>query len=83
MASFSKMFDTLKLKIYDKYSENPGKLMVFAGTMGWALSCLAQLGAVVFNEKLTSKDKKGNRTAWKSGCSPGRCTMRTWSSTKV
>lgn len=58
MASFSKMFDNLKLKIYDKYSENPGKLMVFAGTMGWALSCLAQLGAVVFNDKLTSKDKK-------------------------
>ena len=58
MASFSKMFDNLKLKIYDKYSENPGKLMVFAGTMGWALSCLSQLGAVIFNEKLTVKDKK-------------------------
>ena len=58
MASFSKMFDNLKLTIYDKYSENPGKLMVFAGTMGWALSCLSQLGAVVFNEKLTAKDKK-------------------------
>lgn len=58
MASFSKMFDNLKLRIYDKYSEHPGKLLVFAGTLGWTLSCIAQVGAIVFNEKLSSKDKK-------------------------
>lgn len=58
MASFSKIFDNLKTSIYNKYSENPAKLLVFTGTLGWFLSCAAQVGAVVFNEKLSSKDKQ-------------------------
>ena len=33
-------------------------MLVFAGTLGWTLSSLAQVGAIVFNEKLTPKDRK-------------------------
>ena len=58
MALFAKMFDNLKIGIYNKYSQNPAKLLVFTGTLGWALSCCAQVGAIVFNEKLSKKDRQ-------------------------
>ena len=58
MTPIAKFFDNLKIAIYNKYSQNPAKLLVFAGTLGWALSCCAQVGAIVFNEKLSKKDKQ-------------------------
>ena len=57
MASFAKVFDNIKLKIYEKYSQDPAALCIFTGALGWALSCAAQVGAVVFNDKLSQKDK--------------------------
>jgi len=58
MPPFAKIFDNLKTGIYNKYSQNPAKLLVFTGTLGWALSCCAQVGAIVFNDKLSSKDRQ-------------------------
>lgn len=58
MAPIAKLFDNLKIGIYNKYSQNPAQLLVFTGTLGWALSCCAQVGAIVFNEKLSKKDRQ-------------------------
>ena len=57
MPSFAKMFDNLKLKIYDKYSQNPAGICIAAGSLSWALGCVAQVGALIFNDKLSKKDK--------------------------
>ena len=39
------------------YGENPGTMLVHTGTLGWILSSLAQVGAVVFNDKITPEQK--------------------------
>lgn len=44
-------------RIYSKYGENPGKMLNVTGTIGWILSCAAQVGAIITNDKYTKKDK--------------------------
>ena len=53
MPSFEKMFDSTKLKIYKNFSENTAGLCIFAGVLSWWLSCFAQVGAILCNEKLS------------------------------
>lgn len=46
-----------KVFMLKHYGENPGKMLVHTGTLGWILSSLAQVGAVVFNDKIPSEQK--------------------------
>ena len=43
-------------KIYNKYGENPGRMLNVTGTIGWILSCAAQVGAIITNNKIDKKD---------------------------
>ena len=57
MKSPAAMFDDFKNVIYKKYGENPGKMLVHTGVLGWILSSLAQVAAVVFNDKISREQK--------------------------
>ena len=57
MKSPAAMFDEFKNVIYKKYGENPGKMLVHTGVLGWILSSLAQVAAVVFNDKISREQK--------------------------
>lgn len=46
-----------KVYMFKHYGENPGKMLVHTGTLGWILSSLAQIGAVAFNDKLSTEQK--------------------------
>lgn len=43
--------------LYKRYGENPGGMLNVTGTIGWILSCIAQVGAIITNDKYTKKDK--------------------------
>ena len=57
MKSLGKVFGDFKNILYKNYGENPGKMLVHTGVLGWILSSLAQVGAVVFNDKISTKQK--------------------------
>lgn len=46
-----------KVHMLQNYGENPGNMLVHTGTLGWILSSLAQVGAVVFNDKISPEQK--------------------------
>lgn len=50
-------FKSFKNLLYTHYGENPGKMLVHTGVLGWILSSAAQVTAVVFNDKISSKEK--------------------------
>ena len=43
--------------IYKNYGENPGEMLLHTGTIGWILSCLAQVGAIITNDKIAPEQK--------------------------
>lgn len=51
------LFSKLKTSLYKNYGENPGKMLVHTGVLGWVLSSLAQITAVVFNDKISTEQK--------------------------
>lgn len=53
----AKNFTSCKNYLYKNYGENPGKMLVHTGVLGWILSSAAQVAAVVFNDKISSKEK--------------------------
>lgn len=53
----SKKFGIFKNVILEKYGEQPGKMLVHTGVLGWILSSAAQIGAVVFNDKISPEQK--------------------------
>ena len=57
MASISNIFSTFKTSLYKNYGENPGKMLVHTGVLGWELSSLAQVSAIVFNDKISAEQK--------------------------
>ena len=44
--------------VYENFKRNTAKMLIWTGTAGWGLSSLAQVGAVLFNPKI-SKEQKG------------------------
>ena len=50
-------FSNFKSSLYKNYGENPGKMLVHTGVLGWILSSLAQVSAVVFNDKISAEQK--------------------------
>ena len=43
--------------VYNNFKKNTAKMLVVTGTIGWGLSSLAQIGAVLFNPKLSKEQK--------------------------
>lgn len=57
MKSLTRLFSEFKTSLYKNYGENPGKMLVHTGALGWVLSSMAQISAIVFNDKI-SRDQK-------------------------
>lgn len=57
MKSPVNLFSDFKTVMYKNYGENPGKMLVHTGVLGWILSSLAQVSAVVFNDKISPEQK--------------------------
>ena len=51
------LFSSFKSVMYKNYGENPGKMLVHTGVLGWILSALAQICAVAFNDKISKEQK--------------------------
>ncbi len=51
------LFSNFKSVMYKNYGENPGKMLVHTGVLGWILSAMAQVSAVVFNDKISKEQK--------------------------
>jgi len=49
---------TSATSVYKNFAGNPGKLLLITGTIGWILSALAQVTAVVVNNKIPKDQKK-------------------------
>lgn len=43
--------------VYSHFKKNTAKMLVITGTVGWGLSSLAQIGAVLFNPKISPEQK--------------------------
>lgn len=50
-------FSSFKSTLYKNYGENPGRMLVHTGVLGWILSSLAQISAVLVNDKLSPEQK--------------------------
>jgi len=57
MKSLANLFSNFKSMMYRKYGENPGTMLVHTGVLGWILSSLAQVGAVIVNDKIPQEQK--------------------------
>lgn len=57
MKNYSNLFSNFKTTLYKNYGENPGQMLVHTGVLGWILSSLAQVSAVVFNDKISAEQK--------------------------
>lgn len=53
----SKPFQLLIEKIYKKFKTDTAGMLIITGVIGWGLSSLAQIGAVLFNNKISNKQK--------------------------
>lgn len=46
-----------KRGLFERYGENPGKMLVHTGVLGWFLSSAAQISAIIFNDKISPEQK--------------------------
>jgi len=51
------IFKTVINKIADTYGNDPGKMLVHTGVIGWALSSMAQVFAIALNDKISKEQK--------------------------
>ena len=51
------VFQRLKVGLYNAYSGRLGKMLTHTGVIGWAMSSLAQVFAIAFNEKIPKEQK--------------------------
>ncbi len=49
---------TIANKVYDGFAKDTGKMFVWTGAIGWALSSIAQITAVSINDKIPKEQKK-------------------------
>lgn len=50
-------FEKFKINFFKAYGGHPGKMLIHTGVIGWAMSSLAQICAVAFNEKIPKEQK--------------------------
>ncbi len=48
---------TLIDKFYKKFCENPGKMLIHTGVIGWIMSSAAQIFAIAINDKIPKEQK--------------------------
>ena len=53
----SSFFQRQLEKIYDTFKGDTSKMIIWTGTLGWALSSAAQIGAIFSNKKITPEKK--------------------------
>lgn len=49
--------NNMATKCYKRFSAEPGDLLLLTGTFGWILSSLGQISSIVFNDKISTKQK--------------------------
>ena len=52
----NKMFQSFLEWMFESFSKDASKMLIFTGVAGWTLSSLAQVSAILFNKKI-SNDK--------------------------
>lgn len=45
-------------KVYKEFSDDPGNLLLWTGTIGWVLSSIAQITGIITNSKIPNDQKK-------------------------
>ena len=50
-------FQKMKIGLFNAYSGKLGKMLIHTGVIGWAMSSLAQVFAIAFNEKIPKEQK--------------------------
>ena len=58
MKNLNSKWHNLKNYLYKHYGQESGKLIVHTGVITWTLATLAQVGAIVFNDKIPKEQKK-------------------------
>lgn len=58
MKNLNNSWNNLKNYLYKHYGQESGKMIVHTGIITWAMASLAQVGAVVFNDKIPKEQKK-------------------------
>ncbi len=51
------MFEHIKAFLYKTYAKDPGKMLKHTGIIGWAMSSLAQVCAIIINDKIPKEQK--------------------------
>lgn len=57
MANITSMFKSFSNFVAKHYGDNPGKMLIHTGVIGWILSSAAQVVAIMINDKISKKDK--------------------------
>ena len=55
--SSASLFKGVNDYIARHYGENPGKMLIHTGVIGWVLSSAAQVAAIVINDKIPKEQK--------------------------
>ena len=50
-------FQRILTWVSDSFSKHPDKMLIFTGAIGWAISSAAQIGAILFNPKISNEQK--------------------------
>ncbi|MBR6126334.1 hypothetical protein IKQ21_01475 [bacterium] len=53
----SNIFQKTLKWVYEKFSKDTSKMLIWTGSIGWALSSFAQMMGIVFNPKISDKEK--------------------------
>ena len=51
------LFEKVLVYIADKFHEEPSKMLIWTGALGWSLSSAAQIGAILLNPKISNDQK--------------------------
>ena len=55
--SSTSLFKSVNDYVARHYGENPGKMLIHTGVIGWVLSSAAQVAAIVINDKIPNEQK--------------------------
>ena len=50
-------FEKFKINFFKKYGSHPGKMLIHTGIISWGMSSLAQIGAIIINDKIPKEQK--------------------------
>ena len=53
--SLGSLFNKFKTVVAQKYGKDPGKMLIHTGVIGWVFSSLAQVAAIVINDKIPKR----------------------------